>query len=249
MATEAYWQKERELLFRPGSGGVERFVPMSEIGLVRAGPFMANSDVVKLFVLGHATEASAILDYVPRLEAIVRAERGLAHGSISPWSLSSLSFGIWLRTGAFDHEIATWAFSATHEEVTKAKEGAKGKQIDNSTLTLILASGLECDDDEAVWQLYQAHHKAPLDRVPDDKRLLAGPQHLLGLTARIAKDPAGKERLLEALKVFAARARHWDRRIDPVPYVSIVPLTRILVQCLRRLDESPRREDLWALIR
>jgi hypothetical protein len=81
--------------------------------------------------------------------------------------------------------------------------------------------------------------KSPLDEVPNNKRKLAGPQHLLGLTARIGKNPTGKEQLLAALKVFAARARHWDKRHDPVSYVSMVIQTRILVQCLRRLDEPP----------
>jgi hypothetical protein len=118
-----------------------------------------------------------------------------------------------------------------------------------ATLTSLLILALECGDDEAAWSIYQSHHKAPLDRVPNNKRQVAGPQHLLGLTSRAGVDPSAKDRLLEALKSFTMRARHWDKRIDPVPYISIVPLTRILVQCLRRLDKPPIREELWALLR
>jgi hypothetical protein len=236
MATEEYWEKTRGHLFHPQLGGVVRYAPMQEEALVKNGPWMANVDVVELLVLGYQAEASAILEYVPRLEALVRAKPGA-------YDLSALSFGIWLRSDAFDREIATRAFSS------KRDYAIKEKQMEGPTLTSIFLLALECDDDDAAWQLYQTYHKSPLDEVPNNKRKLAGPQHLLGLTARIGKDPTGKEQLLAALKVFAARARHWDKRHDPVPYVSMVILTRILVQCLRRLDEPPRREDLWALIR
>lgn len=243
MATEDFWQKRRRQLFDPVIGGVFYYVPMQEAALAANGPMFANQDVVELLVLGHQVEASAILDYVPRLEALARAARGSAPESANCLPLSELSFGIWLRTDIFDHEIATWAFSARHDYAIKMK------QIEGPTLTSLLILALECDDDEAAWSIYQSHHKAPLDQVPQNKRQLAGPQHLLGLTSRVGVDPSGKDRLLEALKSFTLRARHWDKRIDPVPYISIIYLTRILIQCLRRLDKPPSREELWALIR
>lgn len=147
-------------------------------------------------------------------------------------------------TGAFDREIARLAFSTQHEWAVVAK------MKDGPDLTSLLILALECDDDAVACQLYQTHYKAPLKELPDDKRLMAGPQHLLALTARFGKEKkwsgAGP---ISTLMQFAARARHWDKRLDPVPYISIVPLTRILTQCLRRLGEPHNREDIWKLIR
>jgi hypothetical protein len=246
MATEAFWQKTREKLFHPQLG-VVRYVPMKEGTLVANGPMFANTDVVQLLVLGHQPEAVAVLDYVPRLETLIRANQDPT--SNTPWRaqlcqlLPHLSFGIWLRTGAFDREIARLAFSTQHEWAVRAK------MKDGPDLTSLLILALECDDDAVACQLYQTHHKAPLKELPDDKRLMAGPQHLLALTARFGKEKNGQGRLISTLMQFAARARHWDKRLDPVPYISIVPLTRILTQCLRRLGEPHNREDIWKLIR
>ena len=108
---------------------------------------------------------------------------------------------------------------------------------------------MEAGADEKVRELYQAYHKSPYALMPSDMRFANGPQHLLALVSQFGGDLHAYEKLNRGIKQFASRANAWDRRIDPVPYVHLDTLTRIIVQCTARLGQSLSRQELWALVR
>ncbi len=222
---------------------------MKHEALIRNGPWLTNSDVVQLFVLGHERETHMLLDdYLPRLELWlsenVNSEFLPMDRIDLPKLARDLSFGIWLRDGASDKRWAQFAFEKRLAYSTAAKDIPEGPE-----LTSLLLLALEAGADEKAQELYQAYHKKPYSLIPGDMRFANGPQHLMALVSRFEEDTQTREKLLRGLKQFASRASAWDRRIDPVPYVHLDTLTRIVVQCAARLGQNLSRQALWSLVR
>jgi hypothetical protein len=248
MATAAYWEKQKEHLLNPVYGPLKLLVPMEDAALLGNGPMFANQDAVKLSILGYAAEARSILDaYVPRLRdhaaKWLAIDVTAAAGTSIPDLLQALSVGIWLRDGAFDPQIARAAFETYLQRATM-----RG-QLNRPELTPVMLLGLEAGRDEEVARLYMTHQEKPYEEFPKDGRFANGPRHLMGLTARFAHDLTVRERLKEGIMRFAERGRAWDRRIDPIPYISLVTLARIVRQCLSRVGHTPDALELWKLVR
>lgn len=187
-------------------------------------------------------------DYVPRLELWlsenVTSEFGPMDRVSLPQLARDLSFGIWLRDGTSDKRWVRFAFERRLAHLLAAKDIPAGPE-----LTSLLLLALEAGADEKAQEWYQVYHKKPYGVMPGDMRFANGPQHLMALVSRFGNDMYAREKLTRGVKQFASRASAWDRRIDPVPYVHLDTLTRIVVQCTERLGQNLSRQELWAMVR
>lgn len=234
MASAEHWAARRNQLLDP-DWGARSFVPMEPDALVANGPSLAISDALELMVLGLGAEAATLLEFVPRLRDALADPATLAQFAehrqceAAAYLRESLMVGAWLASNEIDRQLADDAYA----HLVKLTKWWGGTPTGPNVMHLMLLS-LEAGQPDRALRDYEQYEKKR-DRVLTPVRLAKNPRALL--VVHIDR-PAGLtlRQVADALEQFRRSAIRWERGIQPVPYVGIVTLARVLRACaeLRR---------------
>jgi hypothetical protein len=205
---------------------------MLPAALVANGPAFAVGDALELLVLGCIDEAATLLEFVPRLRDVLADPAGTALSRMpenrqkeaAAYLREHLLVGVWLQTGNLDRQLADDAY----DYFVKLIELWGGAPTDANVLHMMLLS-LEAGRPDRAIRDYELHD-SKADRPLTSARLAKNPRALLFAHTVRSRTPAGVE-LTDAVARFRASATQWEKGVEPLPYVGIVTLARVLRAC------------------
>lgn len=216
---------------------------MEPDALVANGPSLAIADALEFMVLGLGAEAGALLEFVPRLRAALADPATLAQFAehrqyeAAAYLRESLALGAWLASGETDRRLAEDAY--VHLE--KLLKWWGGTPTGPNVMHLMLLS-LESGRPDRALQDYERYEKRS-DRAATLRRLAKNPRALLAAHIARPSDLAARQ-LADAFEQFRVSAIRWDRDIQPVPYVGIITLARVVRACADLRRESTELSSL-----
>jgi len=208
---------------------------------------LALTDVIKLRVLGMFDEATALLgQFLPGLRQVL-ADSGICSELRNPTELrppslighlETLSVGEWLKTGEYD--LSTLA--RIIEEIDRDPD-YKPKSLCPPMINQALLAAVEYGDGQIVERYYRKWEKRPLEDAPSDLRFCTNPRHILFANFRFGRSHAART-LEDGMNRMANRARDWNK-LDAVPFIGLVELSRIVFVCDRLRGTQTELSGLW----
>jgi hypothetical protein len=243
MATEEYWNAQRDLLLDSPHGPLAR-LPMSPEALAAYGPMSAVEDALRLLVLGLPDRAADRLEFVPRLRALLAGPDALAHLTEPDRMHSAASLREALHLGTWllgDRMSATLAAEAGHH-LCALNRWFGGRPTPPNLHRLMLLS-VESGDAQGAADLYRANEARPLSLPPRDRRFTSNARAVL--YACLAGDAVPLDVRSDAVEALRRKATRWERSTRPIPYVGPVELARTLKACHQLMG---RPHDLASIL-
>ena len=244
----SFWEKEEARLLGPFGAFLD--IPMEDEAVVAYGPAIATTEAIRLLVLGHREQAHAILDdFLPRLKRHVidknnwpaTGDHPGRHGEF-PFLAATASVAQWIRDGFFDPSLTRLALDYL-------AAWANAERPDGPQLLHLMLAAVEADDESTATTFYELWEKSPLDAEPKSFRFSNNARHVLFLCIRANASGSGVELAVKGLERFKDRATKWEKGYEPVPYVGIFMLARLLSSAYGLLGMNVPRHELWRMLK
>lgn len=225
VARDSYWE-EREVFLRKAysKGGL-----LSEI---RTGMLSYSSAIhgLEFMIVGMEEEAADFLGrLVPKLRSELEDKRWIAGRSeysgkeLMTAVAHGASAAAWLQTGRFDKVLAASALAWRQE-----MQRIWGGRATTPNLLDLMLSAIESGQPDLALEIYRLHQPAPLAIPPKNFRFTRNACSILYLFLCTDRDASSKDLRGEALSKFLASATRWEKGFDPLPYVNILDVARIV---------------------